>query len=79
LPFTIVDGSKLKVVFLEGSAPALPKNFGTSGDAPSSFLIFFRFSFIFSASPSLRFSHQLLGFGIVDVLSFFQPFSETTF
>jgi hypothetical protein len=26
----------LKAVFLEGSGPALPKNFGTSGDVPSS-------------------------------------------
>jgi hypothetical protein len=25
------------MVFLEGSAPALPKIFGSSGDAPSSF------------------------------------------
>jgi hypothetical protein len=25
------------MVFLEGSAPALPKNFGTSGDVPSNF------------------------------------------
>jgi hypothetical protein len=36
LPFTIVDGSELRAAFLEGSAPALPKNLGTSGDVPSS-------------------------------------------
>jgi hypothetical protein len=29
--------SEWRMVFLEGSAPALPKIFGTSGDVPSSF------------------------------------------
>jgi hypothetical protein len=28
--------SEWRIVFLEGSAPALPKIFGTSGDVPSS-------------------------------------------
>jgi hypothetical protein len=53
LPFTIADGSKLKVVFLEGSALALPKNFGTSGDVPFSLFHLLRLSFIFSVSPSM--------------------------
>ncbi len=29
----------MKGFFLEGSAPAVPKNFGASGDAPSSFVL----------------------------------------
>jgi len=53
--------------FPGGQCSRTSEKFGASGDAPSSFLIFFRFS------------HQLLGFGIVDVLSLFQPFLETTF
>jgi hypothetical protein len=30
------NGSEWRTVFLEGSAPALPKILGTSGDVPSS-------------------------------------------
>jgi hypothetical protein len=31
-----IASSEWRIVFLEGSAPALPKIFGTSGDVPSS-------------------------------------------
>jgi len=50
--------------FLEGSAPALPKIFGTSGDVPSSIIENF-----FGASgdaPSNFFQPALAGFVLVD-------------
>jgi hypothetical protein len=39
--------------FLEGSAPALPKNFGTSGDVPSNFSACFS-KFCFAATDFSR-------------------------
>jgi D-alanyl-D-alanine carboxypeptidase len=58
LPFTIVNGRKLKAAFLEGSAPALPKNFGASGDVPSSQNPFHQS--LIASHQSLPFSQSLI-------------------
>jgi len=42
--------------FLEGSAPALPKNFGTSGDVPSNFSAYFS-KFRFAATDFSRWAN----------------------
>jgi hypothetical protein len=50
------------MVFLEGSAPALPKNFGTSGDVPSVFSAHFS-RFRFAATDFSRWANFLSGAG----------------